>query len=177
MKTKIFNYDRLDDLDINDKVIRVKAIMINKKREVLLEKAFGTMQFPGGHLEEGENLNEALKREILEETGIVLNQDYKAFLSIKYYLKDYPVKGNNRSIELYYFYIETDEIYNLDNIHLDDQERNGNFTLFYLPLIKLKKALKINALEEPINKLVTKEMLLALKTLKREKLWKVKNSK
>ena len=33
----------------------------------MLGEAFGTIQFPGGHLEENETLNDGLKREMLEE--------------------------------------------------------------------------------------------------------------
>lgn len=180
MKEKIYNYDNLKESTINDKVVRVKALIINSKNEILLGEAFGTIQFPGGHLEVNETLNNGLKREILEETGIILNEDYKPFFAIKYFLKDYPVIGNNRSIEIYYFYIKTDEEYNLSNIYLDDQERTGEFKLKYVPLNSVKKVLKANINKNKINHVVTSEMLLALKMLKkqeRKNRWKVKNLK
>lgn len=168
MKEILYNYDKIKGTDICDKVIRVKALMINSKKEILLGEAFDTIQFPGGHLEDGETLNEALKREVLEETGIVLDKDYEPFLSIKYYLKDYPVKGNNRSIEIYYYLIHTDEVYHKENMNLDDQERTGDFKLFYIPLKKVKKVLKESKNKQPINEMVVNEMLLALKYVKRK---------
>ena len=67
MKIKIVNYDHIKKKDINDRIIRVKALIINSKKEILLAKAYTTIQFPGGHLEENESLNEALKRELKEE--------------------------------------------------------------------------------------------------------------
>ena len=161
MKIKIINYDHIKESEINDRIIRVKAVMMNSKKEILLAEAYTTIQFPGGHLEEG------LKREVLEETGIILNDEYKPFFALKYFLKDYPVQGNNRSIEIYYYYIYTDEPYNLDNIYLDDQERNGNFKLAYVPLKKLKKYLLKNPGNLEINKIVTNEMLLAIRYLKK----------
>lgn len=167
MKIKIINYDHIKESEINDRIIRVKAVMINSKKEILLAEAYTTIQFPGGHLEEGESLNEGLKREVLEETGIILNREYEPFFALKYFLKDYPVQGNNRSIEIYYYYIFTDEPYNLDNIYLDDQERNGNFKLTYIPLKKLKKYLLKNPGNLEINKIVTNEMLLAIRYLKK----------
>ena len=172
MKTKIINYDHLKVSEIHDHVKRVKAIMINKKEEVLLASAFSTIQFPGGHLEEGESLNDVLKREVLEETGIILKKDYEPFFALKYFLKDYPVKGNNRSIEIYYFIILTDEPYNLDNVHLDDQERNGDFKLTYVKKKDLKKYLKDHPGNLEINKVVASEMLLAMKYLKKVRLYK-----
>ena len=167
MKIKIINYDHIKESEINDRIIRVKAVMMNSKKEILRAEAYTTIQFPGGHLEEGETLDEGLKREVLEETGIILNDEYKPFFALKYFLKDYPVQGNNRSIEIYYYYIYTDEPYNLDNIYLDDQERNGNFKLAYVPLKKLKKYLLKNPGNLEINKIVTNEMLLAIRYLKK----------
>ena len=167
MKTKIINYDHIKEEDISDKVIRVKALLINSKKEILLASAYTTIQFPGGHLEVGETLNEGLKREVLEETGIVLSGEYTPFFCLKYFLKDYPVKRNNRSIEIYYYYIFTDEPYNLENIYLDDQERNGEFNLNYVKLKDLKKYLKKNPGNLEINKIVTNEMLQAVKVLKK----------
>lgn len=172
MKTKIFNYDKIKESEINDKVIRVKALMINSKKEILLAEAFTTIQFPGGHLEEGESLNEGLKREVLEETGIILNQNYEPFFCLKYFLKNYPVIGNNRSIEIYYYFIFTDEVYHLENVHLDDQEKNGGFYLTYVPLKKMKKYLLKHPGDLEINKIVREEMMLAVKYLKKSGVWK-----
>jgi len=57
--------------------ITVKAVLLNKKEEVLLlkrsekeESNQGCWDFPGGYLEEGETIEEALQNEIKEETGI-----------------------------------------------------------------------------------------------------------
>ncbi len=172
MKTKIINYDHIKEKDINDKIIRVKGLIINSAKEILLAEAYTTIQFPGGHLEEGETLQIGLKREILEETGIILNQDYEPFYCLKYFLKDYPVKGNNRSLEIYYFYIFTDETYNLANVFLDDQERNGNFNLTYVKLKELKKYLLKNPGNLAINKIVTNEILEAVKELKKSGVYK-----
>ncbi len=165
MKLKIFNDNKLKDKDIHDKVIRVKAIILNSDKEILLGKAFGTVQFPGGHLKVNEGLSEGLKRELEEETGLIIKEVGEPFFGLKYYIKDYPVVGNNRSVEIYYYFIKTDERFNLENIKLDDQERNGNFKLYYIPLKDMRKHLKEKEKDNPINKVINKEMLLALKYL------------
>lgn len=165
MKVKLFNYKKLKENEINDKVIRVKALIINSKKEILMARAFGTFQFPGGHIEPNESLSEALIREIKEETGIILKGEYDPKYAIKYYLKDFPVRGNNRSIEIYYFCIFTNERYNLNNINLDDQERKGDFKLEYINLKKLKQILKRNKKVVPINKIVNREIMLAIKNI------------
>ena len=172
MKTRVINYDKLKEEDITDKVVRVKALMLNSKKEILLASAYTTIQFPGGHLENHETLNDALKREIMEETGIVLNKEYEPFFCLKYMVKDYPKKGNNRLLEIYYFYIFSYERYNLANTHFDEQESIGGFELEYVPFKGLKKYLKQNIGNLEINKVVTHEMLLALKEFKKSGVYK-----
>ena len=172
MKIKVINYDKIKEAEINDKVTRVKAMIVNSKKEILLAEAFTTIQFPGGHLELGESLADGLKREVLEETGIVLNSVPEPFFVLKHFVKDYPVKGVNRSIEIYYYYISTDEPYNLDNVYLDDQERNGDFTLSYIKLKDLKKYLRDHPGNLAINKVIASEMLLAHKFLKKSGVYK-----
>ncbi len=169
MKIKIFNYDKLKEKDITDRVIRVKALIINDKEEILIGKSFGTVQFPGGHLKPRETLREALIREVKEETGLVLESNYTPFYAIKYYLKNYPESGKNESIEIYYYYIPSNDLYRLDKSTLDEYEKKGDFTLYYIPISQLKKHLKLNVKENPINTIVNREMLLAIKELKQKR--------
>lgn len=70
MIEKIFNYDNLVISDIDCVVTRVKAVIINSKGELLLGHSYNTYQFPGGHLEENEDLNVGLERELKEELGV-----------------------------------------------------------------------------------------------------------
>lgn len=166
MEVKIFNKDKIEEDSIKDKIIRVKAIIVNSKKEVLLGEAFKTIQFPGGHLEDNETLNEGLERELKEETGISINGVYEPFLCIKHFIKD-KAGDNNRALEIYYFKVFTDEPFHLNNIHLDDQETAGDFHLFYIPLKDVPKLLKKTINDNPRNELITKEMLIALREWKR----------
>lgn len=53
-------------------IVAVSALISNPQDEVLLIKSPQRgWEFPGGQVEEGENLIEALQREIREETGMV----------------------------------------------------------------------------------------------------------
>lgn len=52
-------------------IIAAAGIVINEKDEVLMVKAnHGGWVFPGGQVEVGENVIDAVKREVMEETGI-----------------------------------------------------------------------------------------------------------
>ncbi len=52
-------------------IIAAAGIVINEKDEVLMVKAnHGGWVFPGGQVEVGENVIDAVKREVMEETGV-----------------------------------------------------------------------------------------------------------
>ena len=74
MKETIYNYDYLKDEDITEVVIRTKALIINSKN-IILGNENNIYQFPGGHLEENETFEKCLKRAVLEETGIEIDDD------------------------------------------------------------------------------------------------------
>ena len=81
-----------------DKKVGVKAgvgVMILKDNKVLLGKRHedakkadselhgeGTWTMPGGKIDFGEAFEEAIAREVMEETGIKINQDKLKFISI-----------------------------------------------------------------------------------------------
>ena len=102
MKETIYNYDYLNEEDITEVSVRVKALIINSNKEILLGKSDISYQFPGGHLEDNESLIEELKREVLEETGIELSNEEidRPFYKVTYLKKDYPIKGVNRKSEI-----------------------------------------------------------------------------
>lgn len=50
----------------------VKLVCPRERRALLLRQADGRWDLPGGHLEDGEGLEEALAREIREELGLSL---------------------------------------------------------------------------------------------------------
>jgi len=61
----------------NAPIVAVAALIYNKKGEILLvrrkaEPGRGLWSIPGGAVEVGEKLLDALKREILEETGLTI---------------------------------------------------------------------------------------------------------
>ncbi len=168
MKQKINNKFNLSKEDITEIVLRSRALILNSKKELLMVFCENTYQFPGGHVEEGETLMDTLKREIREETGIILKEDiYPIIYQIQHHSKNYPCEGTNRYTELNYYLINTDEKYDLNNLSLDEYEKYSDFKLEYIPLndieIKLKETEKLN----PKNILVYKEILEVVRELKK----------
>lgn len=112
--------------DINNKFPRgvevvVSATIENKDGKILLVKSskwFNKLTMPGGHIEPGEKMIEALKREIKEETG--LDVESKEILSFGELINS---KDFHRPMHCIYFDFLC-ELKNGDEITLDNDELN-----------------------------------------------------
>lgn len=163
MKEIVYNHDNLKEQDIDETVVRVKALLVNSNNEIALGYCHKTFQFPGGHLEKNETLEQGLKREIKEETGINIKEtNLKPFEKITYYSKNYRNSELNRKNEIYYFSIYTDEKANINNTNLDNWEKEGNYKIEYINLEKVEQVLINSIPDNPINRIVVEEMLEVL---------------
>jgi 8-oxo-dGTP diphosphatase len=76
--------------------LEVAVAVIVREDQVLLSKRprgkkhAGLWEFPGGKFESGEDLGQALKREIMEELGVEV-LSYKALMAIPHSYPDYAV--------------------------------------------------------------------------------------
>ena len=160
MKEVFLNVDNLKKDDIDEEVIRVKGLIINSKKEILLGYANNIYQFPGGHLEFGETIKECLKREIKEETGMEVDLSLiNPFMMIQYYTKNFFNSGKNRCNKIYYFVINTDNLINLKETNYTKEEKEGNYTVRYINLSDVEEELIDNANKYPRNKNIVYEML------------------
>ena len=164
MKEILYNYDNLTLDEIDETVTRTKGLIINSNNEITLGYSHKTYQFPGGHLEEGETLEECLLREIMEETGIELKDaKFKPIEKITYYNKNYHNSGKNRKNEIYYYIIKTDAKFDLDKVAFDEWEKAGDFCVKTMPLDSVEKVLIESIPDNPINEVIVEEMLDILK--------------
>ena len=163
MKEIIHNKDNLKEEDINDLSIRVKGLMINNGN-IYLGNERDIYQFPGGHLEEGETIIGCLKREVLEETGIELedNEIKDLLLKATFMNRDWPRKGNNIKTEFYYYLIETDKDLNLDKLNLTESEKSGNYRIDIIPLDKAIVTIRKNIPKNERNKIIAPDMIEAI---------------
>lgn len=74
--------------------IGIKGLIVNNKKAlVLLDPRFNGFDLPGGKIDEGEDIDQALKRELYEELGL---EDFtKGELVHVYERTDYKKKGIN----------------------------------------------------------------------------------
>lgn len=163
MKEIIYNYDYLNDEDITEVVIRAKALIINNDN-IILGNENDIFQFPGGHLEENETLEECLKREILEETGIELESDEikRPFMKVTFKNKDWPEVGKNRKAEIYYYLIQTIKEPNLEKVNYTEHEKNGNFKIEFIPLNEAISVIEKNIPKNDKNKVIAPDMIMAI---------------
>lgn len=167
MKTILYNYDNLNKGDIDETVVRTKAIIINSKNEILLGYCNKTYQFPGGHLEENETLEECLIREVTEESGIELEKSsIKQILKIIWYNKNYHNTNINRENDINYFYVKTDKDINLRKTNFTENEKVGNYEIRKINFDNVEQVLIDSIPDNPINEAIVKEMLDAIKVLK-----------
>ena len=165
MKTieKIYNYDNITPDEIDEKTTRARAILVNSKNEVLMCYSNGLQhyEFPGGHLEEGETLEDGLKREILEETGIIIDSaDINPFYAIKYYCKNYHDSGKNRLVEIYYYVVYCDSVYDDSKKQLDTNEIIQKYECKYINVNNLKNILIENKKTTKENNSALDDMIL-----------------
>ena len=164
MKEIIYNYDYLNDEDITEIVIRMKALIINNKN-ILLGNENDIYQFPGGHLEDKETFEECLKREVLEETGILLfdNEIKRPFMKVTFMNKDWPEVGKNRKAEIYYYLIETDKKPDMSKVDYTEHEKKGNFKVEFVPLNEAINVIEKNISKNEKNKVIAPDMIMAIK--------------
>lgn len=164
MKEIIYNYDYLNNEDITEIVIRMKALIINNKN-ILLANENDIYQFPGGHLEDNETFEECLKREVLEETGILLfdSEIKRPFMKVTFMNKDWPEVGKNRKAEIYFYLIETDKKPDISKVNYTENEKKGNFKVEFVPLNESISIIENNISKNEKNKVIAPDMITAIK--------------
>ena len=160
MKRIFINDYFLKSEDIDFEVIRVKALLVNSKNELLLAHNNNTYQLIGGHKEDDETLETTLLREIKEETGIGIAHCDGPFIQITTYDNNYFNTGKKVCSKIYYYRIMTDEMPNILETHYDELESATDFNLFYVKTNEMKKFLHKCMDDGTISLDIGREMLL-----------------
>jgi len=164
MKEIIHNDDKLLESEVTELVVRTKALILNNGN-LLLANENDVLQFPGGHLEDDESLNDCLKREIKEETGIEIEDSEidECFLKVIWLNRDWPSEDKNRKCEIYYYIVNTNKLPNLENINLTSSEKEQNFKVDFVPLNESIEYIKDNMPKNEKNKVISPDMINAIK--------------
>jgi mutator protein MutT len=136
--------------------LRVYAFIINDNHEVLLsdEYEFGTFftKFPGGGVEYGEGILQALKRELKEELKVNVLSNEFLFFNDFYQSSQFHA---DRQVTCFYYLVKCDTISHIGN--------EKYFIPFYMPQEKQrwKKITKLNS--EDLSFPIDQKALEALK--------------
>ena len=170
MKIKEINVENVKIKEIDEQVTRVKAFIVNSRNEILVASSNGGCQLPGGHVEIGENLIDAVKREVFEETGIELDYEeiVPPFFCLQHKTRNHRNTGKNRLSNVIYFLVKTDKSVNLNNIKLTENEKECNFSVKYVKIQEFENHVNsfINSTQIEVNKIIAEEMLIAFDELK-----------
>ena len=166
MNSIVINDDNLSNNDIHKIGNKVRAILLYNDK-ILVSHYGGVILLPGGSIDKGETMDDAIIRELQEETGIIydLNQ-LEHLLTIKYYQFNYPTRDNeiiNRLMTTHYYLGQFKGI-DLDNIKRTEKEKKDNFNL---ELINLNDLLLHNEVSDnPRKKYFDRENQEVVKVLK-----------
>lgn len=169
MQTKIINPNNIAPNQVSETVTRVKAFIFNGEY-VFLDKIDWGFMLPGGHVEQDEDFDLALIREVEEETGIKLDNNDK--ITKFYTTEKYSINkktGKNRLNRIVYHMVQTTKTPNLDNINLTQDEREHGLKVIRVHKNDFEKTLN-DALKPNTNEafaVIAKEMLEAYEVLKR----------
>lgn len=163
MREIIHNNDNLTIDDITETVIRAKALIVTNGN-ILIGNENNFFEFPGGHLEENETIDECLKREILEETGIELDDsEIKGVLvKVVFMTKDWPAPGKNRRAESYFYLVETKKKPDMSKVTLTENEKKNHFKLETFPLYESVDIIKKNIPNNERNEILSPDMIITI---------------
>lgn len=167
MKQILINENNLKEEDLESTVIRVKGMIINSNKEILLAHNNGTYQLPGGHKEDDEGMEETLIREVKEETGIDVELENGPFMQIVTYDANYFGTGKKVCSKIYYYIIHTDDVPNYDETNYDELELQTEFNLFYTDVKGLDRFLDGAVSEGMLDPNICKEMQLVIREYNR----------
>lgn len=161
MNTLSYNKLNIKDEDVSLFVTRVKAFIQDSLGRIWIATSNSGCQLPGGHVEQGEDVFEALIRELREETGIdVQKEDIKGpFFELKRYTKTDDKRY--RMSNILYFYVKTDDMPDQKKTNFTEREKEYNFTLFQVEFDNIRAYIESFMTEKQtqINKIIAQEIL------------------
>ena len=168
---ELFSID-LKDYDPNGSVLRrpsARAIIVKNNTIALVysvkERYY---KFPGGGIEDGEDISAALAREVKEEAGLIVKpESITEFGSVIRRQKSNYLENTIFEQENYYYWCECEE--NIVDQNLDDYEKEAEFTLKY---VNIDEAIKVNSeyrTDDYFNEIMIRRENRVLKMIKKVK--------
>lgn len=172
MKQIEFNEDKITMSDIDKVTNKVRGIVLNTdNNQILLVNYAGLFMLPGGKVDEGESDYEALKREIVEESGIEIDEEVYPFLQINSYDKNYYDRKSgviNRLTRTLFYIIETTKEIDDSKKVLTESEKKKKHTISYVDLDSLENLVENNETNNSKRKQFDREILTVINEYKKD---------
>jgi len=159
----IFPESTIATLEKYDRRDSVRAIIIDPKGKIALLnlKLFNTQKLPGGGIEVSENIEKALYREILEETGCIIKESRYIGTVVEY-------RNQTQLKQISHSFI-VDKFEKTASISLSEQEKAQGAELLWISDInKAIKLLKNNKPDNYAGKFIKLRDIVILNTAKKE---------
>lgn len=167
MNEVVFNDGDLSINDVDKVVRKVRGIVINRNtNKVLLVRYAGLYMLPGGSIDLGEDELDALKREILEESGIEVEDGLiKPYLVMKSFDKNYYDRKSgiiNRLTETTFFEVYTDKEIDNSKKKLTESEKDKGHVISFVNLDNIPSIVKDNVTDNNKRYNFDREILWAV---------------
>jgi len=166
MNSITINEHNLCIYDIRDFSSKVRGILV-KDNKILVANYGGVYLLPGGSIEKNESKEEAIIRELKEETGINYRDiDLENIFTLVYYQKDYPRRRNDRINRLLVTHYFIGEYQGVDNKHFNRSEKEirDGFSLKMININEISNLIKEQS-DNPRKPFFDRELLEVSKVL------------
>ena len=140
-----------DKRNYSNMKMKARVLLENSRGEIVVSSYGGIYLLPGGSIDDGENPNTAILREIKEELGFDMKlEELTQLTKIKYFQSNYPTRDNSiedRLLITYYYLGKAEKISN--NNSLTVREKEDGFTSKFYTLNEVKDLIKGNPKNNP----------------------------
>ena len=165
MEEIIINDCNLKLEEIEEIKNKCRTIFVNENNELLVAKYGEIYLLPGGTIDDGETLYEAIKRELKEELGMQINEkDLELQFKLSCFQKNYRKRDNtikNRLVNTYFFVANVPFEINKGQMRLTDKEKESSFEIKLINVHDLEKIIYMNNIN-PRNSYFAKELEIIL---------------